>query len=235
MVLWTLFPIMLAFISFVGTWTVYGIARSNNHVCSLSDWSGENFCSGNTTVNCCYVPTISTSGTYAPENSLFTATINAGSFLFVLFCVFHHAHVLEKHPALSMMSRVATLMGLVAGLGAFVAGNCNPHHLALLHYLGAAVSFVCICFYTVMLTALTRKCQLSGLEHMLYPYRVVSTIVQEQYLYSHVSAVFEWMLSVNLQLLEFSFAAEFYYFSSFMITNLLGKRDEQKPLMLTLS
>lgn len=248
MVLWILFPITLAFISFVGTWTVYGIAYSNNHVCSLSDWSGKNFCNGNNSGNCCYVPTISSSGTYAPENSLFTATINAGSFLFLLFCVFHHAHVIEKHACNSMMSLFATVLGLVAGLGAFIAGNCNPDSLALLHYLGAAISFVCICFYTILLTALTRKCQLSGFEKFLYPYRAVSTLIQaivticytilfaqEAYLYLHVSAIFEWMLSINLQLFELSYAIEFYYFSSYMISNLLGKREEQKPLMMTLS
>ncbi|KAK7901295.1 hypothetical protein WMY93_018064 [Mugilogobius chulae] len=242
--LWILFPITLAFISFVGTWTVYGIAQSNSHVCSLSDWSGENFCSGNKSVNCCLVPTISSSGTYAPENSLFTATINAGSFLFLLFCVFHHAHILEKHAGLSMMSRIAAVLGMVAGLGAFIAGNCNPDYLALLHYLGAAVSFVSICFYTLLLTALTWRCQLSGFESVLYPCRVVSTIIQaivticytiffaqEEYLCQHVSAIFEWMLSVNLQLFELSYAVEFYYFSSYMISNLLSKRDEQKPLM----
>lgn len=248
MVLWILFPISLAFISFVGTWTVYGIAQSNNHVCSLSDWSGENFCSGNHSINCCYVPTISSSGTFAPENSLFTATINAGSFLFLLFCVFHHAHVMEKHSAHSTLSLFAAALGLVAGLGAFMAGNCNPESLALLHYLGAAVSFVCICFYSILLTALTWRCQLSGFEKFLYPYRVVAAVVQaivticytilfaqEQYIYLHVSAIFEWMLSVNLQLFELSFAVEFYFFSSYMISNLLGKREEQKPLMLTLS
>lgn len=247
MVLWILFPITLAFVSFVGTWTVYGIAYFNNHVCSLSDWSGENYCERNQTVNCCFVPTISSSGTNAPENALFTATINAGSFLFLLFCVFHHAHVIEKHSCHSMMSRIATMFGVVAALGAFTAGNCNPGYLSLLHYLGAAVSFVCICFYTVLLTALTTRCQLTGFEKFLYPYRIVSTViqvivtichtilfVQEPYWYVHLSAIFEWMLSVNLQLFEFSYAVEFFFFSSHMITNLLGKREEQKPLMMTM-
>ncbi|XP_072293615.1 transmembrane protein 150A [Eucyclogobius newberryi] len=246
--LWTLLPITLASVSFVGTWTVYGLAHSNSHVCSLSDWTGESLCFGNNTVNCCHVPTISSSGTYAPENSLFTATINAGSFLFLIFCVFHHAHVMEKHAGLSMMSRITVLLGIVAGLGAFVAGNCNPYYLALLHYLGAALSFVCICFYTVLLTALTGRYQLSGFERFLYPYRVAAAIIQaivticytiffaqEEKLYQHVSAVFEWMLSVNLQLFELSYAVEFYYFSSYMISNVLSKRDEQKPLMMTLS
>lgn len=246
MVLWIFFPISLAFISFVGTWTVYGIAYSNNHVCSLGDWSGENFCNGNQTFNCCLVPTISSSGTYAPENSLFTATINAGSFLFFLFCIFHHAHVTEKHASCSMISRFAALFGVVAALGAFVAGNCNPHYLALLHYMGAALSFICICFYTILLTAITRKCKLSGSEKFLFPYRFIASVIQaivticytilfaqDEYLYQHMSAIFEWMLSVNLQLLELSYSIEFYYFSSYMIANLLGKREEQKPLMMS--
>lgn len=246
MALWILFPITIASISFVGTWTVYGIAYSNNHVCSLSDWSGENFCTGNNSHNCCHVPTISASGTHLPENSLFTATVNAGAFLFLLFCVFHHAHVIEKHGGCSMLSRIAVVLGLVASLAAFIAGNCNPHSLTLLHNLGAAVSFVSICFYNVLLTALTRKCQLSGFERFLYPYRIVSTIIQaivticymilfgqHKYLHLHISAIVEWMLSVNLQLFELSYAFEFYYFSSFMISNLLDKREEQKPLMMT--
>lgn len=54
----------------------------------------------------------------------------------------------------------------------------QPGYLSLLHYLGAAVSFVCICFYTVLLTALTTRCQLTGFEKFLYPYRIVSTVIQ---------------------------------------------------------
>lgn len=54
----------------------------------------------------------------------------------------------------------------------------QPGYLPLLHYLGAAISFLCICFYTVMLTALTGKCVLSGYERFLYPLRIVSTVIQ---------------------------------------------------------
>lgn len=61
--------------------------------------------------------------------------------------------------------------------------NCTvcapqPGYLSLLHYLGAAVSFTCICFYTVILTELTRKCVLTGYEKLLYPLRIISTVVQ---------------------------------------------------------
>ncbi|KAJ0067105.1 hypothetical protein NL108_012847, partial [Boleophthalmus pectinirostris] len=96
----------------------------------------------------------------------------------LLFCLLHHAHVMEKHGGFSMMSRMALVLGLVASAGAFIAGNCNPDYLALLHYLGAALSFVCICFYTVFLTALTKRCQLSGFESYLYPYRIVASVIQ---------------------------------------------------------
>lgn len=250
MVLWILFPISLSLVSFIGTWSVYGLASSHRHVCYLSDWSGVNysFCVGNQSTGCCYAPTISSSGINAPENSLFTATINAGSFLFLLFCLFHHAHIMEKHACHSLMSRIALVFGVVAALGAFAAGNCNPGYLALLHYLGAAVSFMCICFYTVLLTALTGRCVLSGYERLLYPLRIASTVLQiivtvcytilfaqDEYFYLHLSAVFEWMLSVNLELFELSYVAEFAFFSSFMISNLLSKRDEEKPLMMGLS
>lgn len=57
---------------------------------------------------------------------------------------------------------------------------------------------------------------------------------QEDY-YAHLSAMFEWMLSINLELFELSYLVEFYYFSSFMLSNLLSTREEVKPLMLTMS
>lgn len=249
MVLWIFFPIILALVSFVGTWAVYGIAFANGHVCSLSDWSGENFCRENhSSFNCCFAPTISSSGTGTPENSLFTATINAGSFLFLLFCLFHHAHIMEKHSHHSILSRAALVFGVVAAMGSFAAGNCNPGYLTFLHYLGAAVSFLCICFYTVLLTALTGKCLLTGYEKFLYPLRITLTVTQsiatlcytilfsqDEYQYLHLSAVFEWMLSVNLELFELSYAVEFLFFSSFMISNLLGEREEEKPLIMKMS
>lgn len=54
----------------------------------------------------------------------------------------------------------------------------QPHYVALLHFLGAALSFTCICFYTVMLTELTKRCVLTGYERVLYPFRIVSTVLQ---------------------------------------------------------
>ncbi|XP_031695698.1 transmembrane protein 150A isoform X1 [Anarrhichthys ocellatus] len=246
--LWIIFPISLSLVSFLGTWTVYGMALANNHVCSLSDWGNKHYCQVNLTAGCCYVPTISSSGKNAPENSLFTATINAGSFLFLLFCIFHHAHIMERHTCHSMLSKFALVFGVVAALGAFAAGNCNPGYLALPHYLGAALSFMCICFYTVLLTSLTAKCVLTGYEKILYPFRVTSTVVQtivticytvlfaqNEYYYVHLSAIFEWMLSANLELFELSFVVEFWFFSSFMLSNLLSRREEEKPLMMTMS
>ncbi|CAG6017140.1 transmembrane protein 150A [Menidia menidia] len=248
MVLWAILPISLALVSFIGTWSVYGLASFNNHVCALSDWSGDRICRINRTNECCLVPTMSASGTHAPENSLFTATINAGSFMFLLFCIFHHAHIMEKHTFHSMLSKSALAFGVVAAIGAFMAGNCNPGYLSLLHYFGAAVSFMCICFYTILLTALTGKCVLTGYEMILYPLRIASTVVQitvticytvlfaqDEHFYNHLSAVFEWMLSANLELFELSYTAEFLFFSSFMLSNLLSKREEEKPLILTLS
>lgn len=176
--LWIIFPISLALVSFIGTWSVYGIALSNNHVCPLGYWGHDNYCRRNSTTECCLAPTISSSGTNAPENSLFTATINAGAFLFLLFCIFHHAHIMERNSSHIVMSKIALVFGVVAAMGAFAAGNCNPGYLAILHYFGAAVSFMCICFYTVLLTWMTRKCALTGYEKVLYPYRIISTVVQ---------------------------------------------------------
>ncbi|XP_012736093.1 transmembrane protein 150A [Fundulus heteroclitus] len=248
MVLWIILPILLSLVSFIGTWSVYGMAYSNNHVCSLSDWSGKNHCTENITQGCCFVPTISGSGTSAPESSLFAATMNAGTFLFLLFTIFHHAHIMERHVCHSMLSKFALAFGLVAAIGAFAAGNCNPGDVTLMHYLGAAVSFTCVCFYTILLTALTGKCVLTGFERFLFPLRVGFTVVQitvtvcytilfvqEEYFYNHLSAVFEWSLSVNLQMFELTYVVEFFFFSSFMLSNLLSKREEEKPLILSMS
>lgn len=54
----------------------------------------------------------------------------------------------------------------------------QPRYLPILHNTGAAVSFTCICFYTTLLTDLTRKCVLTGYEKVLYPLRVTSTVAQ---------------------------------------------------------
>ncbi|XP_037541681.1 transmembrane protein 150A [Nematolebias whitei] len=246
MVFWILLPIALALVSFIGTWTVYGFAVTYQHVCPLIEWSGTNSCRGNETENCCQVPTVSSSGRSAPESSLFTATINAASFLFLLFCIFHHAHILERNASHGMLSKFALVFGVVSAVGAFAAGNCNPGYLTLLHFLGAAVSFLSICFYTVLLTALTARCVLTGYEKLLYPLRIVLTVsqiivticytvlfVQDSYFCNHLSAVFEWMLTINTELFELSYIVEFYFFSSSMVSNLLSKREEEKPLILS--
>ncbi|KAJ8248540.1 hypothetical protein GJAV_G00243100 [Gymnothorax javanicus] len=243
---WFLLPITLSAVSCIGTWSVYGLAVSYNHVCPLGDWNFNNRCRFNNSEGCCHVPTISTSGRSNPENSLFTATSNACAFLFLMFCVFHHAHIMERSRSQALLSKAALLFGCIVSAGAFMAGNCNPAYLSLLHYLGAAISFVCLCFYCLLLTVLTRNYTLSGLEFLLYPVRIFSTAIQaistvcyiiffirQDDLSNHLSAVFEWILSTNLQLFELSFVVEFYCFSSSMLTVLLGRRDEEKSLILT--
>lgn len=245
---WIILPIGLSGVSFVGCWMVYGLALRFHHICSLSNWEYSNSCPTNDTENCCTgnnIPTISGSGTNFPENSLFSATINGASFLFVVFSLFHHAHILNSnvHP---FFSKCAMVFGCLAGVGAFVAGNCNPGELMFLHNLGAALSFVCICFYTVLLTHLTRRCMLTGLEHFLYPLRIVFSSIQvtltvlycifftqKDFYYLHISAIFEWTLSMNLELFELSYAAEFYFFSSAMLSVLLSNRDEESMIILS--
>ncbi|KAF7220012.1 uncharacterized protein si:dkey-228d14.5 isoform X2 [Nothobranchius furzeri] len=118
--------------------------------------------------------------------------------------------------------------------------------LTLLHFLGAGVSFVCVSFYAVLLTELTRKCDLTGHEKVLYPLRFISTVIQifatifyaffyiqNNSFYNQLSAVFEWMLTMNMELFELSYIVEFSFFSSFMLSNLLSRREEEKPLMMT--
>lgn len=57
--------------------------------------------------------------------------------------------------------------------------------------------------------------------------------MQVDYFYKHISAVFEWLLSVNLEFYELSYAVEFYFFSSPMLSVLLAKKEEEKPLILS--
>ncbi|XP_064173086.1 transmembrane protein 150A [Anguilla rostrata] len=243
---WVLLPITLSTVTFVGSWAVYGLAVFHKHVCPLSNWDYKNSCDSNNSEACCNVPTISTSGRSAPENSLFTAITNAGSFLFLVFAVCHHAHIMERNHGQALLSKVALAFGCVVAGGAFMAGNCNPGYLMTLHYLGAAISFVCLCFYTLLLTLLTSRCTLSGLEFLLYPARIIFTIIQviaticycaffakDEHFYNHLSAVFEWILSANMELFELSFVVEFYIFSSSMLSVLLEKKDEEKSFILS--
>ncbi|KAG7265105.1 hypothetical protein CRUP_018233 [Coryphaenoides rupestris] len=230
MIFWVFLPICLSLLSLIGTWSVYGIAVYHEHVCSLGNWGSVKYCRTNDSTDCCLVPTIRT-------------------FLTVLvFSVFHHAHLMEKNAGAGLLSRIALVFGVVASAGAFAAGNCNPGYLTLLHHLGAAVSFICICCYSVLLTVLTGKCVLTGYERCLYPARIASSVVQitvticytilytqASYSAMHLSAVFEWTLSLNLELFELSYVVEFSFFSSWMLSNLLGRREEQKALILAMS
>lgn len=51
------------------------------------------------------------------------------SFSVLLFCIFHHAHIMEKHACHSMLSKFALVFGVVAAMGAFAAANCNVSFL----------------------------------------------------------------------------------------------------------
>ncbi|RXN24829.1 transmembrane protein 150A-like [Labeo rohita] len=189
----------------------YGLALSFNHVCSLNNWEYRNSCLPNETGVCCTMDNIPT----------------------------------VRNSVHSLLSKIAMILGCVVSVGAFMAGNCNPAELVLLHYLGAAVSFVFVCLYMTILTSLTSKCMLTGCERVLYPLRITSSFIQisatilygiffiqESYFYKHIAAVFEWFLCVNLELYELSYTVEFYFFSSSMLSVLLSKKDEEKPLIL---
>lgn len=43
----------------------------------------------------------------------------------LVFCIFHHAHILDRNIGQSLLSKIALVFGCVASCGAFVAGNCN--------------------------------------------------------------------------------------------------------------
>ncbi|XP_006630641.2 transmembrane protein 150A [Lepisosteus oculatus] len=249
MVCWIVIPFTLSAISLIGSWTVYGLAVSYKHVCPLSNWKYTDVCHPNASEQCCTdgnMPMISSCGKNPPENSLFTATFNAAAVLFLIFCICQHAHILDKNSNYALLSKANLAIGCLAAFGAFVTGNCNPVHVRWLHYLGAALGFVCLCFYTLILTILTSKCFITGLERFLAPLRIILTVVQAlstifyvvffvqpEYNYKHMSAICEWTLSTNIQLFELTYVAEFYYFSSSMLSVLIHKRDEEKSLILS--
>lgn len=43
----------------------------------------------------------------------------------LLFSIFHHAHIMERHACHSVLSKFALVFGVVAAAGAFAGGNCN--------------------------------------------------------------------------------------------------------------
>jgi len=43
----------------------------------------------------------------------------------LIFCIFHHAHILDRNNVYSLLSKIAMILGCVVSMGAFVAGNCN--------------------------------------------------------------------------------------------------------------
>lgn len=43
----------------------------------------------------------------------------------LLFCIFHHAHLMEKHACYSLLSKTALVFGVISSVGSFAAGNCD--------------------------------------------------------------------------------------------------------------
>lgn len=43
----------------------------------------------------------------------------------LVFCIFHHAHILDRNSNQSLLAKISLVFGCVASCGAFVAGNCN--------------------------------------------------------------------------------------------------------------
>lgn len=59
------------------------------------------------------------------QKRLSALALTSTSLPVLLFSIFHHAHVLEKHACHSMLSRFGLAFGVAAAVGGFVAGNCN--------------------------------------------------------------------------------------------------------------
>lgn len=246
---WVLLPFLLFVVSVGGIWTVYAIAVANNHVCSLNSWAYNNSCTTNTSTLCCTmmnIPYVSTCGINFPESAVFMATLNIGSAIYLVVCIFRHAHVLDTKPSESMLSTIGLVFGCMSSAGGFLVGNCNPRTLMIIHYLGAALSFAFGLIYIIIQTLLTYRVPVTGYEVYLAPLRVILTAVQIMaslcytILFAQIglhlqqlSAVFEWLQCTNMHVFLVTLIFDFHCFRSSMLQSLTGKRDEEKALIIS--
>uniref|UniRef100_UPI00398F5A30 transmembrane protein 150A n=1 Tax=Pristiophorus japonicus TaxID=55135 RepID=UPI00398F5A30 len=246
---WLFLPLLAAVVSISGTWTVYGLALANGHVCPLYNWVYNRSCPADVSEKCCAIqnmPFVSTSGMNLPENSLYSAVLNAVSVLFALVCIFRHAQILDRKADEATLSKAAMILGFFGSVGGFIAGNCNPSVLMVLHYFGASLCFVSGCFYCILQTALTFKLHITGKECLLAPVRTVLTTFQVVFsicylafffhpdlIKQHIGAICEWFLATNFYIFIMTFAFEFYYITSSVLYALLSRPDDEKVAILS--
>ncbi|XP_048419563.1 transmembrane protein 150A isoform X2 [Stegostoma tigrinum] len=246
---WLLLPLLTSVVSIAGTWTVYGLALANGHVCPLYNWMYNHSCSPDASVRCCSIqnmPFVSTSGMNLPENSLYSAVLNAVSVLFALVCIFRHAQIVERKVDEALLSKAAMIIGFFGSIGGFIAGNCNPSVLMVLHYFGATLCFVSGCIYTILQTALTFRLHLTGKECFLAPLRALLAIFQVVFSIcylaffvhpdtkkQHIGAICEWILATNFYIFIMSFSFEFYYITSTVLYALISRPDDEKIAILS--
>ncbi|NP_001279565.1 uncharacterized protein LOC103182485 [Callorhinchus milii] len=246
---WVLLPLLTGIVSIAGTWTVYGIALAHGHVCPLTNWEYNYTCPINTTTKCCTeknMPYVSTSGVRFPENSLYSAVLNAVAFLFVVLCVFRHAQIVEQKGDEMVLSKVALIMGCFASVGGFLAGNCNLFAAQGIHYFGASLCFVAACFYAVLQTVLTYKVRVTGKECFLAPLRTVLVIIEVLFSiifvafiihpvlnYRHVGAIAEWVVCTNFHIFVMTLAFEFFSITSSVLHTLINKPEDEKVAILS--
>ncbi|XP_078055800.1 transmembrane protein 150A [Mustelus asterias] len=246
---WLLLPLLVSAVSIAGTWTVYGLALANGHVCPLYNWVYNRSCSADASVRCCAIqnmPFVSTSGMNLPESSLYSAVLNAVSVLFALVCIFRHAQIVDRKVDEVLLSKAAMIIGFFGSAGGFIAGNCNPSALMVLHYFGASLCFVSGCIYCVLQTALTFRLHITGKEFLLAPIRAVLTILQVVISISylaffvnpdlkkqHIGAICEWTLATNFYVFIMLFAFEFYHITTSALHSLIGTPDDEKVAILS--
>ncbi|XP_069741798.1 transmembrane protein 150A [Narcine bancroftii] len=246
---WLLLPLLTSIVSIAGTWTVYGLALANGHICPLYNQVYNRSCSISTLVKCCSIqnmPFVSTSGMNLPESCLYSAVVNAVSVLFAIVCIFRHAQIVERKVDDAVMSKIAMIVGFFGSLGGFIAGNCNPLFLMVLHYFGASLCFVSGCFYCLLQLILTYRLCFTGKECVLVPLRGALTIVQVVIsicylaLFFHpdlskqrIGAICEWTLTTNFYGFIMTFSFEFYYITSSVLLVLISRPDDEKIAILS--
>ncbi|XP_062926259.1 transmembrane protein 150A [Mobula hypostoma] len=246
---WLLLPLLTSIVSIAGTWTVYGLALANEHVCPLYNWVYNRSCSVPSLEKCCAIqnmPFVSTSGMNLPENSLYSAVLNAVSVLFAIVCIFRHAQVVDRKVDDAALSKVAMIVGFFGSVGGFIAGNCNPSVLMVLHYFGASLCFVSGCIYCILQTILTYRLCITGKEYLLVPIRGVLSSLQVIFSISylaffvhpdlskqHIGAICEWILATNFYVFILLFTFEFYHITSAVLLVLIGRQDDEKIAILS--
>uniref|UniRef100_A0A8C4R2E0 Si:dkey-228d14.5 n=1 Tax=Eptatretus burgeri TaxID=7764 RepID=A0A8C4R2E0_EPTBU len=237
------FPLAFAIISFIGGWTVYGLAIRDGHVCPFTDWA--RFVENCSTPGCCdkdKIPFVSTVGARPTESSLFSAAASGCAFLMVIISILRYAYGLEnRYP--DFMNKCSLVADFIAAAGIFTMGHCQVINIMVMHIIGVVVAFVFAsfgAFFQAMVPAhrfaavrpfrILFCCLVIPIE-IIY----VSLYVQVKPNLLVISALFEWMALGLYTMYYTSFAVELYDVTPRTLARLLPGIDSFRDDMSVLT